>query len=358
MDEVIIKLSPDRANIKATWEQRATLINWTVEGGVTDVKRLADDIRERLKRIAYIYTTKYSDTEYQNKMLPILKEIAGIGNALYDTIFNNCPDDLRVKLFAAERAGNRPVVLMKVEQKLNLHAPWGLMFSKPTLDIKENLRIDDEDVKKHFWCIKYRLATIYQTSQAFFFPAGRNDTDIDSVISLEAMKQAEGSVRELPLVGRKFVYHNWRTFLLDRQAVDRHKYLHIFCHSRHAQRNKLVLLVDNTPEKQVKVTDFSIYVSRSPKNRAQVVFLNSCDTYLFQTDTDWIKHLWRGSLRGFIGSEVELPTKDAWKFGIDLLDRLYSGNKTILEAMEDLRLKYWPLGLLYGVYADPEFKVA
>jgi hypothetical protein len=164
------------------------------------------------------------------------------------------------------------------------------------------------------------------------------------------------------------VSHKWDTLLDQRKPSN--KCLYFFCHSddfgneaysdESGNKDNLSLWIYDEQD-NLSIVDSAEFGEYSGVERecAEIVFFNSCDTARFQEDSRWLTHAWNNGLRGFVGTEVEVPAAAAWRFGIDFLKNLFSGQGTVLETMEALRFEgdYWPLTLLYGIYADPEFSL-
>jgi hypothetical protein len=113
-----------------------------------------------------------------------------------------------------------------------------------------------------------------------------------------------------------------------------------------------------TDKGRVPITadEFSLYVNGRPEKVQEIPVFNACGSR-FAASGSWLNHVWRKGLRGFIGGEATIPIEFAWDFGRDLVRALLSKEVEPLpvsEVLHRLRLKHWPLGLLYGLYADPD----
>lgn len=358
---VSISLEPaPNGGIKVKWESTVAKTTWSVPGAVKSIKEITDRIRKPLLKIVDAYVSLKVPEHYEVEVVPILRDVAQQGRLLQKLLFDRSPTEVTDWLMRAEIKGVRSSVVIKVSPKLKLHAPWSLMFSRPGKADKK--RITDSDLRTHFWGIKHRLATIYQTEKPeVLFPLEASDTDRDSILCCRALGEAKVSRSKLDKHIFPSPYHAWQSFFDDRAEVARPRCLYLFCHSESHRKKNLVLLIRDLKgnDARVEVKDFSLYANLRPQPCAEIIFFNSCSTARFQENPDWLTYTWLNGLRGFIGAEVEIPINAAWRFGRDFLTTLFSGGKTVLDTMEEIRFRsdHWPLALLYGIYADPEFEL-
>jgi hypothetical protein len=351
---IIIEPDLDQDGVIVKWDRAGKERSWALPGAIEAIKRRAESLREGLNAIRDVYTKGSLSKESEKLLAPDLKQIARQGELLYKYLFSPYPK-VKEWLKQQEEAGQAVIIVIRVNPQLKFHAPWGLMFSRPLAD--ENAPISDDDLKHHFWSIKHRLTTVLQSDlDEISFPQAAAATDSDSLLCRSTMRAVNAKLKDFYKAGR--VSHEW-----DNQFERKHgnKCLYFFCHSEMAQdEGKLSLQIyDDTGKRStVDSADFNLYAGMD-RECAEIVFFNACDTARFQEDRKWLLHVWRNGLRGFVGTEVEVPAAAAWRFGIDFLEKLFSRQRTVLETMEALRFEkdYWPLVLLYGIYADPEFSL-
>jgi hypothetical protein len=351
---IIIEPDLDQGGVIVKWDRAGKERSWPIQGAIETIKKRAESVRKELLAIKDVYTDGSPSKDYEEVLVPALKRVAQQGELLYKYLFNPAPK-VREWLKQQEQAGQRVAIVMRVNPQLKFHAPWGLMFSRPLA--AENDPIRDDDLRLHFWSIKHRLTTVLQSNlEEISFPQAAAVEDSDSLLCRSTMRKVKAQLKDFYKPGR--VSHKWDTQFERKRG---NKCLYFFCHSKMApNEGKLSLQIYDTSKEPSTVdsADFGQYAGME-RESAEIVFFNSCDTARFQEDRNWLVHLWNNGLRGFVGTEVEVPTDAAWRFGIDFLENLFSGRGTVLETMEALRFEkdYWPLALLYGIYADPEFSL-
>jgi hypothetical protein len=355
--QVYILIEPEGSQdgVIVKWQRGVTRQSWPIPGAIETIKKRAESIRTELTAVRDVYTRGNPSRDYKAVLVPTLVKVAQQGHLLYKYLFDPAPNEVK-KWLKQQEAQKRPVsIILSVSLLLKLHAPWGLMFSRPLAN--EGDRITESDLRRHFWAIKHRLATVLQGDiREVSFPEDATTADSDSLLCRSVMRQVKAKLGDFYKSGR--VLHEWPPLLLNRN--DRNRCLYFFCHSTMTSKEDKLSLLIHDAKNNVSIVDSAEFGQYAGTDRtcAEIVFFNSCDTARFQEDTKWLVQAWRNGLRGFVGTEVEVPSAAAWKFGIDFLEHLFSG-RSVLETMESLRFKegYWPLTLLYGIYADPEFSL-
>jgi hypothetical protein len=354
--QVYILIEPDgsREGIIVKWHRGGTRRSWAIEGAIETIKKRAEEIRKELLAIRDVYTKgNPSVRDYESVLVPALMKVAQQGHLLYKYVFGPAADVQR--WLKQQEEQQQPVsVIMSVSLQLKLHAPWGLMFSRPLA--KESDLVTESDLRRHFWSIKHRLATVLQGEiSEVSFPEPAAAADSYSLLCRSVMRKVKVRLRDFYKPGR--VLHEWPPLLLNRN--DQNRCLYFFCHSTMTSKEAKLSLLIHDAKNNVSIVDSAEFGQYAGTDRAcaEIVFFNSCDTARFQEDPKWLVQAWKNGLRGFVGTEVEVPSAAAWKFGIDFLEHLFSGSGSVLETMETLRFSYWPLTLLYGIYADPEFSL-
>jgi hypothetical protein len=355
--QVSVVIEPDGSNdgVIVKWDRAGKEKSWPLPGAVETIKKRAESLRNNLVTIKDVYKDGDPWKDYEDALVPALKNVADQGRLLWSYLFGPARD-VRDWLKQQEAESQSVAIVMRVSPQLNLHAPWGLMFSRPL--VADDVPLRDEDLRHHFWAIKHRLATVLQWDlDELSFPQSAAIGDSDSLLCHHAMQEVNADLNDFYNSGR--VFHRWEELLLQRKQ--RNRCLYFFCHSAMAVRERKLSLRIYDETNQLSTVDSAEFGQYAGTDRecAEIVFFNSCDTARFQEDPKWLVHAWNNGLRGFVGSEVEVPSDAAWRFGIDFLKDLFSGHGTVLETMEALRFTkdYWPLALLYGIYADPEFSL-
>ena len=225
--------------------------------------------------------------------------------------------------------------------------PWGLIFDPRVVLPSEP---SDRDFQAGFWCTRRRLATVFQ-NEGGYLPTPENQGNLISVICPKALKDSGGRTDDWPPEGVYFIWSKLVDSQADERRDRRDRVLYLFCHGAND------CLEIDTGDGLVRITsdEFSLYVNKRPENVLEILVFNACGSK-FAASGSWLNHVWRRGLRGFIGGEAKIPTAFAWDFGRDLVRTLLSDKvpcESVSEVLHGLRLKHWPLGLLYGLYADP-----
>jgi hypothetical protein len=100
-----------------------------------------------------------------------------------------------------------------------------------------------------------------------------------------------------------------------------------------------------------------------PRRRARtrvpecLIILNGCETAVGNLDNSFLTATAEAGCCGFVGSEAPIPTEFAIRFGMALLHMLLHSGYSVIEATDHLRRQHWPIGLLYGCYSHPDFRI-
>lgn len=68
---------------------------------------------------------------------------------------------------------------------------------------------------------------------------------------------------------------------------------------------------------------------------------------------DWLRQALALGRSGLIAVETDIRNSQIRHFGWQILRDILISEKPLLDAMSDVRRKFWPLGLLYGIYCSP-----
>ncbi|MBY0564247.1 MAG: hypothetical protein K2P58_08675 [Hyphomonadaceae bacterium] len=68
---------------------------------------------------------------------------------------------------------------------------------------------------------------------------------------------------------------------------------------------------------------------------------------------DWLRHALALGRSGLIAVETDIRNNRIKHFGWYILRDILTSEKPLLDAMSAARRKFWPLGLLYGIYCSP-----
>src|SRR5215471_11861653 len=237
--QVCIVLEPDGDGVIVKWERPGREKKWSLANGIETLKGRAKRLRSGLTPIVDVYKDGNPARDYDTVIVPALRAVAKQGQGLYEYLFGQqAADNIKKYLEERERAQKPVSIVMRVNPQLKLHVPWGLMFSRPL--VRDDVAISDEDLRRHFWSIKHRLATVLQWDLDELPAQRASKEDSDSILCHHVMEAAKVRLEEFYDSGR--VHHRWESFL-DRRK-DGNRCLYFFCHSELAKaENKLSLSI-------------------------------------------------------------------------------------------------------------------
>ena len=99
-------------------------------------------------------------------------------------------------------------------------------------------------------------------------------------------------------------------------------------------------------------------LTRSSQLGHVLSFLNGCASGTGQGAESFLIATAYPGFCGFIGAEAIVPDRFALLFGQELLHCLLDDGQSVRQAMIGLWRKHVPMGLFYGCYAHPDFKIS
>jgi hypothetical protein len=308
-----------------------------------------------------------------------LNALADKGGDLRDAIFRKStegdggagdPEKIRARL-AELRAKDQ--VQLNFNVPSGVHYPWGLAFDTP---IDAQPKPDGNlGVFENFWALKYRHSTTYVGIDDYGLDTPVSSLSVVSVESPVVMDRVDGylaelkkNLQELALQKLEEV-HKVRIELQDRfqvitkrdelfqkwqQIKDQVVLVHFYCHADGAQLSLGIL-----DEQQIKVTAFQKELKRIPGGKSVpcLVFMNGCLTAIGDPKDGFLEATGSSGYCGFIGTETKIPDVFALRFGMAFLHEFLKG-VSVVEVMDRLRRKHWPLGLAYSTYCYPSISVS
>lgn len=136
------------------------------------------------------------------------------------------------------------------------------------------------------------------------------------------------------------------------QTFNDHCLLFFYCH---ANGTRLEL----GPTDTINVLEFEELFDRPSAEESGkfcLTFLNGCSTAVGEGSEAFQAATMAPGFCGFIGTEERVPDAFALEFAEDLLEYIDEQQVPLIDAMYLMRSQYWPLSLLYGVYADPALR--
>ena len=129
--------------------------------------------------------------------------------------------------------------------------------------------------------------------------------------------------------------------------------LYFYCH---ANATKLAL----SERDEIESSDLHRALkrrSRAANISGCLLVINGCSTAVGDPNGDFMLVASQEGLCGFIGTETDVPDIFALRFSLALLDLLLREGLTVSAAMLRLYQSHFPLSLLYGLYAHPDFRM-
>lgn len=238
-----------------------------------------------------------------------------------------------------------------------LPIPWGLIYQKR----------EDDDLYSGFWAIRYRVAAVYNkvVPQRLGRPRPRENVRLLSGLNQTAFEAAREHIDATTQtyidmflqqpVGLAFTTkgckEQWR------KAHRNDCVIHFFGHASGTE-----LRFSDTD--RLTPTDFRKTFQRESSvvhPRTTPVYalslLNGCETVSGEGAEGFLLATAYPGFCGFIGPEAEIPDRFAILFGQEFLYALLVEGESVRDAMGRLWKKHRPMGLFYGCYAQPTFRV-
>jgi hypothetical protein len=295
----------------------------------------------------------------------ILKNLARDGALLYETLFaatEGRPYADRVRRYYSHHEPFR----LRFSVETSVFAPWGLVYPAGADEVErlpamEN--IADLGPYEKFWCISRELATVYDRIPQDAAGRGYDSSSLGIMRvmnreTFDEVKAKVGLASEVeilewldaaapPIVTAKDLRLAWK----GRGAKT--GLLYFYCH---ANATRLAL----SEIEQIESSELLVTLSgatREPNTSGCLLVMNGCSTAVGDPKGDFMVAASQEGLCGFIGTEADVPDIFALRFSLALLDLLFREGLTISVAMLRLYRSHFPLSLLYGLYAHPDFRM-
>lgn len=338
--------------LKVVWNEGT--IPWDpyyIDRGV--VRTITDDIRRALAELVRDAMSNSSRFSSQ-----LLKEVANEGRRLYRALFRREfgeQDPAEVQQWLEARS-ERDRIMFRVEDRI--HVPWGLIYDRDPAALPETGPGTNAGPYEDFWCLKYQLSTVYflVRPRGLGRPFPSDDLLMLPVVNRRVFDRTSGCLRgpEQIVLGRirafkDPVYRSSDLFRRWQESRDDIGLLYFYCH---ANGERIELAPDDEITVQRLKEELDPKSGRAGKPVC-IVFLNGCATASGAPDGGFLEATGSRGFCGFIGTETKVPDVFAMRFGLAFLhDFLYRG-QTVVEVMDYLRRRHWPLGLIYGTYCYP-----
>ncbi|MCP4214635.1 MAG: hypothetical protein GY765_08255 [bacterium] len=296
---------------------------------------------------------------------PILQTLAKKGNDLYYLLFDGCASNRDTAAEAKELLKNsvQKGTKLTVAMNTSVHIPWGLVYAgEPPADDPTTAAEKAKGKIEHFpgfWALAFSLSVFYSVGPVKMkLPLPRQSFKLLSALNKDEYLNVREMLGKEELaffdtfmereVGRTFSSRGCKQ--LWREVGDNECLIHFYCHSNGTE---LILAEDD----KIGVVGFKRLFSRGDSDSNNLVFLNGCTTAVGELDMGFLSATAEPGFCGFVGAEARLPNTFALRFGLALLYCLLEEGLCLQEAVDMLRRRHWPLGLLYGCYAHPDFQI-
>jgi hypothetical protein len=361
MNDVTLDVKGNGDLLKVAWRSPAAdVASYQIDGNRL-IKRSAT-VRDRLQDLITAAMKKRAAHESLTLGLE-LKELAMAGRKLRDAIFfpeAGYQDEESLEAEGWLASLSEAVIHVTIDRQI--YIPWGLIYDGDP----ELLSNDAEDISidrfRDFWCLKYRLSTLYNRIRGGVVSNPRTTGEARMVKLInegawaKAFRQVSHSEQELvaamfkadDISSSKDFEKIWKT---QKKCLET-DLLYFFGHANGtalAFEKGDVLTMDDFPE---------ILRRKPPADRpACMVFLNGCHTAIGDDkEGGFLQATAYGGFCGFVGTEAEVPDVFALRFANAFLSQLlYTGLRAI-DVMNKIRRDYWPLSLAYNMSCHPDFR--
>lgn len=322
-------------------------------------------------RAALAELVHVSGTEEPRVRARALRELAVAGWELHHTLFPTKGDvDAAARAKSAKNAlvSNfaRGDTKLRISGHPEIHVPWALVFESDINQLAQDA--GQLEAFGGFWGLKYALSS---TLSGYTQPYAKMVRRAPNIRLLSLLNYAEAQTARdrlsedlraayNALIDRPVgvAYDMESCWTLIEKAVSYDTIMHIFSHQ---SRGKL----DLGDAECISITQFDILLGRLAEQSGDtpsysLVMLNGCDTASGNMDYSFVSTINRPGLCGLIGTEAVVPRDFAALFAIRFLTLMLTEGKSIGESMAELQHEptLWPLSLLYGCYAQPEYRIS
>jgi hypothetical protein len=318
----------------------------------------AAKVRQRLNALA-----RWGVNRDDAALPGLLSALAAAGNGLYFTLFDGLTSaDRKIAAEIREWMGEQFETdsTLCITASSSIHIPWGLVCEQ---DPETGAPASSIAAFEKLWALKYSLSA---TLSGYVHPkrklqraAGRRRflTLLNGEVADAIPPDLRGKFREMTdrrPIGPATSVHEFKQLIKGAGRGD--TVLHFFGH----QSEGSLLLGENS---QITVTEFKrliddlVLESGGKTDSAGLVFMSACDGAHGDSDYSFVSAANRDGILGLIATESAVPRDFAAIFAMRFLALMEAG-ASVGEAMAKLRMdsELWPLSLLYGCYAQPEYR--
>jgi hypothetical protein len=323
------------------------------------IDRCAREIRRHLKALV--------DDAIGNRLTgsaKTLNEIAIVGNDLYLALFTKVSGDgdpARIREYYEKL---RDAEFQFIVSNM-IFVPWGLVFPSNPSTLPETWPSESADLSwetyRDFWCFSRALVVTYDRVEM----DAVGDTSalrMMCVVNSDALAKAEHSVMATPESG--FLHwlkqHNpissWKALRATWQTENAQVgLLYFYCH---ASETTLALGAEDRVDSTQLFTLLANGAKRTKGTSNCLVLVNGCSTAVGSPAGNFMMSTSEGPVCGFVGTETDIPDIFALRFSLALLHHIFRSELSLAEAMQRLYRDHFPLSLVYGYCAHPDFRMS
>jgi hypothetical protein len=324
-----------------------------------------DQCAQECRKLLNALVESYLQGAY-DRYAEILRNLARQGSNLFYLLFDGAAENREYAAsvikpwLASLEEGSR----MTIFSDASLNVPWNVLFDGDERNVPAT-SVDLADYSA-FWAFKYKLAVLYGGMAPKFLriPRDRSTFKALSILNREIFDHARGLLtpNEVDTLESYLLYpegsaqtteeckSKWA--LLEKADC----LLYFFTHASGVEIKLSSQDTLNVVDLKRKFLD--------PRRRGSgkipeaLIVLNGCNTGVGKLDSSFMTATSEAGCCGFIGTEADLPTRFAIRFGMGLLHRILFAGESALEALDEMRRQHWPLGMLYTCYSHPDFRVS
>jgi hypothetical protein len=292
-----------------------------------------------------------------------LKKLAEQGSLLHNALFSktdDAGDPKRIRNYFDKLT--EPYQLRFIVSD-DIFVPWGLVYPRDSSELPEGFpenQLEVWEVYRSFWCLDHQLSTIYHRIS----PDAAGDAsplDMLRVVHPDALATAVATLAKCPEDDflawlNDFSGEPLTTYREFREAWRKRGpqigLLYFYCHA-----NKTKLALGNDEKIEASQLYLLLEQDRQLDSSGCLVLINGCSTAVGAAQGEFLQATSREGLCGFVGTETDVPDIFALRFSLSLLRLLFRKGLSLGEAMQCLYHEHFPLGLVYGLYALPDFRM-
>jgi hypothetical protein len=353
MPDIVVDIfyDQDRGLLKVTWTQgdrsqpHYFVSQNRIEERSIGVRKALQDVVDAGREKRY---KDYDD---------LVRKTAEEGFRLYNALFfGEGPEDKR----NAKRALTWVERLTAGEDTITFrlpsrsHFPWGLIYDREVPQ-----QTDRCELQKNFWCEKYSTRAHYFTNlpeweekpwprPPFSLVFGA-DQQLWSVTCTKLQKQQRLSdllagVRQ-PIFTVDGLSKQWT----DQTNNESLTLLAFYCHATGEYLS--------IGGEEISYLDFEEKFARTKETPPTLVLLAGCNTAIGDLHKGFFKATTATGYCGFIGTEVKVPDMFTLCFTLRFFERFLSTGETVVQILHDLRIKHWPLSLVFSLCCSANLRL-